>query len=179
MHPRETIEAFDRFLAIQGVRSELIVIGGAALSLLGIIERPTRDCDVLDPPVDARLDACSQEFARQRSAQGFPLAVDWLNHGPASLVQVLPVGWRQRVIPLFQGQALTLRTLGRSDLLATKVWALCDRGTDLADCIALAPTPDETTALRPWLIQQDLNPSWPEHVDAVVHDLMKRCGHGT
>ena len=178
MRPRETIEAFDRFLVTKATRGDLIVIGGTALALLGIIQRSTRDCDVLEPPVDAQLSECAQEFARQRSAKGFPLAGDWLNHGPASLVQVLPTGWRQRVVPLFQGQALTLRTLGRSDLLATKMWALCDRGTDLTDCIALAPTPEELRSLRPWLVEQDLNPSWPDHVDAVVNDLAQRCHHG-
>lgn len=162
----------------KAIRSDLIVIGGAALALLGIIQRPTRDCDVLDPPVDAQLDASAREFARQRSAQGFPLAEDWLNHGPSSLTQVLPLGWRQRVVPLFQGQALTLRTLGRSDLLGTKIWALCDRGTDLADCVALAPAPEERQDLRPWLVEQDLHPSWPDHVDAVMRDLVQRCHHG-
>ena len=43
MHPRETIEAFDRFLVARAARSDLIVIGGAALALLGIILRPTRN----------------------------------------------------------------------------------------------------------------------------------------
>lgn len=178
MHPRDTLEAFDRFLASHGIRADLVIIGGAALALLGVIDRPTRDCDVLEPLVDVVLADHARRFAAVRSAAGHPLAVDWLNHGPSSLVQVLPVGWRDRIDVLFTGQALTLRTLGHRDLLATKLWALCDRGTDLADCRAMGPTADDLIALRPWLADQDMYPHWQAHVDAVLADLARRCGHG-
>ena len=43
-HPRETLEAFDRFLADRTLRPDAVVIGGAALNLLGVISRPTKDC---------------------------------------------------------------------------------------------------------------------------------------
>lgn len=49
MPPRETIEAFDRFLVMKATRSNLMVIDGTALALLGIIQRSTRDWDVLNP----------------------------------------------------------------------------------------------------------------------------------
>ena len=98
MDPRTTIEAFDRFLAEQAYPCELIVIGGAALALLGIIRRPTRDCDVLDPLLESRLIAMSQEFAQRQTAIGVPLDQDWLNNGPVSLAAVLPSGWRSRVV---------------------------------------------------------------------------------
>ena len=42
MEPRQTIEAFDRYLVGLGLRFEAIVIGGSALGLMGIIQRPTR-----------------------------------------------------------------------------------------------------------------------------------------
>lgn len=51
VQPRQTIEAFDRYLVGLGLRFEAEVIGGAALNLLGVVDRLTRDCDVLEPTV--------------------------------------------------------------------------------------------------------------------------------
>jgi hypothetical protein len=79
---------------------------------------------------------------------------------------------------VFEGRALVLSTLGRADLLKTKLFALCDRGTDLPDCIALAPTAGELTDALIWLAEQDSNPEWPTHVKATIADLTRRLGHG-
>ena len=178
MDPRATIAAFDAFLASRSHRGDLTIVGGAALALLGVIRRATRDCDVLEPTLDPALLNLAQAFAHQQTAMGNPLAQDWLNNGPASLAAVLPSGWRDRLVVVYQGAALSLRALGRSDLLASKLWALCDRGTDLADCVALAPTAAELAALTPWLHRQDANPDWPAHVDATLADVARRCHHG-
>ncbi|TXD37904.1 hypothetical protein FRC96_08040 [Lujinxingia vulgaris] len=78
----------------------------------------------------------------------------------------------------FEGEALTLTTLGRADLLKTKLFELCDRGTDLADCIALAPTAEELDEAQPWLEEQDAHPQWSDHVRATLHDLRARLDHG-
>ena len=73
------------------------------------------------------------------------------------LDDVLPIGWRERAKRIFEGQALALSTLGRPDLLKSKLFALCDRGTDLPDGIALAPTAAELAERAPWLEVQDGN----------------------
>jgi hypothetical protein len=52
---------------------------------------------------------------------------------------------------VFSGAAITLRCLGREDLLRSKLSALCDRGIDLGDCVALAPTAGELRTIAPWL----------------------------
>jgi hypothetical protein len=54
----------------------------------------------------------------------------------------------------------------------------CDRGTDLPDCIALAPTSDEFDEAMPWLVEQDANTDWPAHVRATIANLQQRLGHG-
>jgi hypothetical protein len=46
------------------------------------------------------------------------------------------------------GKKLRLQTLGRKDLLRVKLFALCDRGIDLGDFLALAPTEEELALLR-------------------------------
>ena len=178
MRPRETIERFDRFLAEQGLRFEAIVVGGAALGLLGVVSRQTRDCDVLQPRVPEDIRAAAARFAARERAAGRDLQDDWLNDGPASLADVLPEGWQQRLQLVFRGQALVLHTLGRPDLLKAKLFALCDRATDLPDCVALAPTPEEFEEARPWLNEQDAHPEWTAHVDQVLADLARRLGHG-
>jgi hypothetical protein len=78
----------------------------------------------------------------------------------------------------FQGRAVVLRTLSRGDLLKTKLFALCDRGFDLQDCVAMQPSAEELANALPWLEQQDLNPDWPAHVRSTVEDLGQRLGHG-
>ena len=39
MRPRETLLAFDTYLADRGLRLDAVVVGGAALNLLGVISR--------------------------------------------------------------------------------------------------------------------------------------------
>lgn len=174
MDPSTTLRDFDTFLAERGMRFEAVVIGGAALGLLGVISRPTKDCDVLAPPLSAELRAAAVAFARSYRARGLELADDWLNNGPSSLADVLPSTWRDELEPLFDGQALVLRTLGRLDLLRSKLFALCDRALDLSDCVAMRPTPTELAQVRPWLEEQDANEQWPQHVANVLADLERR-----
>ena len=64
MYPRQTLEAFDHFLAARGLYLEAVVIGGAALELLGVISRPTKDCDILHPSLPAAILAAAREFAQ-------------------------------------------------------------------------------------------------------------------
>jgi hypothetical protein len=152
------------------------VIGGAALQLLGVIARPTQDCDVLDPELPAEVVAAAIEFAAAQRAVG--LSAKWLNNGPRSLARLLPAGWELRLRPLYRGRALELLTLDRLDLLRSKLFALVDRNIDLPDCIALSPTPEELAALLPWLDAQDGNERWPDYVRQVLAQLQRALGHG-
>lgn len=174
MLPLPTIQAFDAWLAERELGFEAIVIGGSALALLGVTRRTTRDLDVLHPIMPEPIARASREFATERRKEGDDLADDWLNNGPTQLGEVLPAGWQRRVQVIFTGTALTLETLGRSDLLKSKLFALCDRGTDLADCVALSPSDQELTDAEPWLAEQDANPMWPDHVRATLDDLRRR-----
>jgi hypothetical protein len=176
--PRPTIEAFDLHLAALELRLEAVVIGGSALALLGVTTRQTRDFDILAPRLPAAIAEAARDFARAQRRLGIELIDDWFNNGPVQLGEILPAGWQQRLQPAFEGRELVLRTLGRGDLLKTKLFALCDRGTDLPDCVALAPTADELDEAMPWLAEQDANTEWPEHVRATLADLKQRLGHG-
>lgn len=178
MKPSETIARFDAFLASEGLTLEAVVVGGTALALTGVISRETRDCDVLEPSLPEEVLSAARRFAALIRSEGGVLRDDWLNNGPASLASILPPEWRSRLQPAFKGKVIVLHTLAREDLLKTKLFALCDRGLDLQDCLALGPTADELAGALPWLEQQDLNPDWPAHVRATVADLGRRRGHG-
>jgi hypothetical protein len=174
---KEILQQFDEYLLKRGLRFEAVVIGGAALNLLGVISRPTNDCDVLCPEIPAKIADASHAFAADIRERGGLLQKDWLNNGPASLSYHLMGDWEQRIQPLFSGRSIQLRCLHRSDLLCAKLFALCDRGIDLGDCISLAPTRSELATVLPWLERQDANPDWPTHVRATFTDLARRLGH--
>ena len=178
MLPGPTIDAFDAHLFGLGLRFEGVVIGGSALALMGVIHRSTRDFDILVPVLPVAIANAARDFAKLQRAAGTTLSDDWLNNGPMQLGEVLPTGWRERVRRIFVGQALVLDTLGRSDLLRSKLFALCDRSTDLDDCVALGPTANELVECMPWLELQDGNELWPAHVRETLADLARRLGHG-
>ena len=178
MDPSTTIQAFDAFLARRTLTLDAVIVGGTALGLLGIVSRPTRDCDVLHPLIPLEVRQAAEDFAGEFRRAGEVLADDWLNNGPSSLVRDLPVGWEDRLRIAYRGKAVTLRTLSRLDLLRTKVFALCDRAIDLPDCLALRPTEAELEELRPWLEERDANPDWPAHARETLADLSRRLRHG-
>jgi hypothetical protein len=178
VRPREILSSFDVFLESRGLRLDAVVVGGAALNLLGVITRPTNDCDILYPDLTETIRQAAREFAAVMRERGEILADDWLNNGPASLAGQLPLDWKSRLQPAFSGAAISLHALGREDLLRSKLFALCDRAIDLPDCLALAPTADEIAAILPWLERQDTNPGWPAHARATMQDLARRLGHG-
>lgn len=176
MKPADIIPRFDAFLVARGLLLEAIATGGAALALLGIIHRQTRDFDLIEPDLSYEVLEAARAFAAERRDLGEALRDDWLNNGPASLGPLLPGGWRDRLQPIYLGMALRLWSLGRPELLLAKLWALCDRGLDLGDCLALQPSPAELAQAEDWIALQDLNPQWPAHVRGTLEDLARRLG---
>lgn len=173
------IEEFDQFLAKRGLSFEAVVIGGAALKLLGVIARETVDCDILDPKIPQEIMDASRDFADTQ-----PLLkrsdidrVNWLNNGPDSLLKYLPKGWRSRLQMAYNGEVLTLQTLGRIDLIATKLLAYCDRGQDKVDLIDLKVTKEEILKNLQWVEEYDNNPQWPQHVQQQLIELAKSLGY--
>jgi hypothetical protein len=127
MKPNLIVENFDLYLKSKNLSFSAVVIGGAALSILGVITRQTQDVDVLDP--------------------------------------------------LYIGEAIHFQTLGRIDLIGTKVLAYCDRGFDLQDCIDLKITKSELSEIIDWVKNYDANPDWPNYVDSQVRILAKKLGY--
>jgi len=178
MKPNEIVAEFDEFLRVNKTTFTGVAIGGAPLNLLGIISRETRNCDIIDPVIPKAIQDLALDFAKKNRGRGGNVRDDWFNNGPISLKEKLPDGWKKRLQLAFKGKALTLYTLGREDLLKTKLFALCDRGTDKIDCVAMHPTKEELKGAITWVKDQDGNPDWPKHVENVLADLAKDLGHG-
>ena len=163
----------DKELSRLGEKRSLIICGGGALIAMKIIERHTRDVDVIAPAIDSVLKKLAVEVGKE-----FGLSENWLNNGPSSLSRDLSTGWQQRTVPVFAGKALELRALGRRDLLATKLYALCDREDDLYDVLRLKPTREELDALFPWVLERDGSLYWPKRVEDCFSRLRGKLNNG-
>lgn len=171
----DVIEKFDQYLLQRNLRFHAVIIGGAALIAMGVINRKTKDIDCLFPEIPAEIKQASREFAIEYP--NFDLIDNWLNNGPSSLVNDLPGDWQDRLVTIYAGSSVVLQTLGRIDLLRTKLFALCDRLEDWPDCIALAPTAAELDTCLSWVADRDGNPYWAEHVKNTFIDLAERIGY--
>jgi len=177
----DALRALGDVLGARGHACELVLVGGAALLLRGAVSRPTRDGDVVGERLPdgsiGRLHSLPQEVARAALdvARAYGLADDWLNLGPASLLEgPLPEGFAGRLDPVAFG-ALRVWVAGREDLVALKLWAAADRwpapGRHLADLLALAPTAGELRRAASWTRLRDPSPGYAELLAAVLARL--------
>ncbi len=118
---------------------ELLVCGGSALNISGLVQRATNDVDVLahvkrDEKGKIQLikaDPLNPELitAAQKVARDFNLSDNWFNPGPAPAVDLgLPDGIMERVVTRRFGQRLTIHFLGRYDQIHFKLYAAVDQG---------------------------------------------------
>lgn len=175
----ELLAALGEQLAAAGERYDLVVVGGTALLALGLVERTTRDVDVValagpdgltsaDPLPPALASAC------ERVARDFGLPVDWLNAGPSDLLRFgLPAGFVDRTTERDFGPALTVRYASRFDQIHLKLYAMVDQGAGRheADLRALAPTPAELLQAARWTREHDPSPGFRQELLAALAHL--------
>jgi len=169
---RETLDVILAALAEQlrslDAQQEIVVIGGSALTALGLVKRATRDVDLLAIAEDGELHPAEPlpealRTARDRVARDFDLAENWLNGGPTDLLTWgLPVGFMTRVVTRHYGNALTVHFAGRVDQIHFKLFAMVDQagGRHEADLRALQPSKDELIAAARWSVTQDSSPGY-------------------
>jgi hypothetical protein len=143
----------------------LLICGGSALSLAGLVDRPTRDVDVLglvEGSLDARVLAELLPEAVSRAAQlvaaDLSLPEDWLNDSALAIHSLgLPPGILQRARPHQFGPCLTVHVIDRQDQVALKIYAALDgqKGQrHLQDLAALNPTRAEMEFAVRWLLER-------------------------
>jgi hypothetical protein len=166
-------------LTAAGERYELVVIGGSGLLALGIIERSTRDVDLLALRSGDKLDSAEPlpkklAAARARVARDFSLPADWLNPGPTDLLTLgLPDGFINRLERRNYGDSLSVYLASRYDQIHFKLYALVDQGPGKHedDLRALSPTEEELLAAAHWSRSHDPSEGYAQMLRGVLTHL--------
>lgn len=173
----EALAALGELLDRSGEPIELVVVGGTGLLALGIVDRTTRDVDVValrrgSELVDPKPLPDSLVRARNRVAQDFDLPEDWLNAAPADLLRFgLPQGFPERLVRRDYGPSLTVWLASRLDQIHLKLYALADHRPgskhDL-DLRALDPTREELLDAARWATTHDPSEAFREELLAAL-----------
>jgi hypothetical protein len=173
------LDLLGRVLQQRGLSYDLVAVGGSGLLLLGIIERPTRDLDVIalvqqgqlvraDPLPDA-LTAATRDVAVTLG-----IAADWIDPRPASLLDFgLPAGFADRMETRSFG-ALTIHVASRLDQTYFKVYAAADQGPSsrhFADLAALGPTSAELLDAARWARTHDPSEAFRSELIGLLQEL--------
>lgn len=166
-------------LAAAQERYELVVIGGSGLLALGIIERSTRDVDLLALRSGDKLDSAKPlpkklATARDRVARDFSLPSDWLNPGPTDLLTLgLPDGFIDRLERRNYGDSLSVYLASRYDQIHFKLYALVDQGPGKHedDLRTLSPTEEELLAAAHWSRSHDPSEGYAQMLRGVLTHL--------
>jgi hypothetical protein len=166
----DLLAALAEQLDLGGERYELVVVGGSGLLALGVVDRTTKDIDVVALREAESLRKAAPfpsglVDARDRVALDFGLAEDWLNPGPAGLMDFgLPEGFMQRTRAQVFGDALTVHFASRLDQIHFKLYALVDQGLGKheQDLRALEPTREELAQAARWTRTHDPSPGFHE-----------------
>ena len=175
------LAALGELLEAQGLRYELVVVGGASLQLRGVIARSTRDVDVIGERQASgevvKLLGLPTPLATAVADVGLTLGLGpgWLNLGPSGLIDLgLPAGFEDRLEAWRHG-GLAAWIAGPFDLACFKLYAAADRwpvrDRHLADLEALAPSAAELKAAATWARTHDPSPGFALNLAAVLVTL--------
>lgn len=157
------LNGLGELLEARGLSYRLAAVGGGAMLLLDLIARPTNDLDLVAQieagdavgvdPLPAALKEAITDVAR-----ALDLPANWLNPGPASLLDLgLPAGFVERGHTRHYG-GLDLLLADRLDQIHFKLYASVDQGPrskHFADLKALEPTRDELAMASRWARTHD------------------------
>lgn len=172
-YPYEQLEQALRLLngrlALAGApRFNLVVCGGAALLAAGLVQRTTRDVDVVALMDDAGVlvDPAPLPEILVRAvcevAENLGLPNDWLNNGPSEddggLFRMgLPEGFVRRLTWAAVGEKLKVGFISRYDQIHFKLYAAVDQpgSYHAADLRHLRPTDEELLEAAHWTRSHD------------------------
>jgi hypothetical protein len=163
---------------------ELLVCGGSALNILGLVQRTTDDVDILafvkrntqGSILFVKADPLSSELttAAKKVGRDFNLPENWLNPGPASAVDLgLPEKLMERVVTRYFGKRLIIHFMGRYDQIHFKLYASVDQGAGkhLDDLLALKPTTEEIEYAARWSMTHDVSEGYRQNVKSLLDHL--------
>jgi len=182
----EVFKALDQQIGIHGGSSiNLVVCGGTALAALGLLNRTTKDTDVLGIIEETGEEIKIlkiEEFpdwlaiAARKVARDFDLPDTWLNLGPAfQLESGLPEGFVKRLTKKNYGKYLNIYYISRIDQIHFKLYAAVDRNDyHTQDLFYLEPSEKELEEAAKWVLTQDVS----ETFKLLLKDFLKRSDYG-
>lgn len=159
----EALEMLGQLLHDRGHHYEVVAIGGGGLLLIGLIDRPTKDLDLVamragDALAPVGVLPAPLREAVEDVARVLELAPNWLNGGPDSLLRFgLPDGFLGRLEQRVFG-ALVISLASRFDQIHFKLYAAADDrpgGKHHVDLQRLQPTHAELRAAARWAQTHD------------------------
>lgn len=164
---------------------EMVVCGGAALNIIGYVQRTTEDVDIIafvDKNKDGKTILIKASplkpvlvEAAKKVQRDFNLKENWLNAGPASVMDFgLPEGLMSRVESRNYGKNLIIHFLTRYDQIHFKLYAAVDRGgKHVDDLLALRPTAEELEKAACWSMTHDISDGYK----TVLKSFLEQIGY--
>lgn len=157
----------------------IVICGGSALNVMGLVTRTTKDIDILGQLVDDEV--IEPNFpevfweAAETIAKEFDLDEKWINDEPALMVKTgLPEGLTDRLTIKTYGECLKAGFIGRIDQIHFKLWAAADRDErsyHVEDLQKLNPTSEEIKRAAKWCLQQDPSEGFRMVLTDMLHQL--------
>ena len=175
----EALLALGTLLEDRGHKYEIVAIGGGSLLLLGQIQRPTKDLDLVALVKEGQLISADPLpkillQAAEEVAQALELRKDWINPGPADLLKMgLPRGFMDRAHARHY-KGLTLHLADRLDQIFFKLYASVDQGPHskhFADLIALNPSGVELEQAKIWCKSHDVSEAFEVEINKAVESI--------
>jgi hypothetical protein len=184
----EALSALGALLHAAGERHAVVVVGGATLSLLGLVQRTTSDVDVIararrSPPdqlelIQAEPFPSSLQNAVRVVARDLRLDEHWMN-GEVGLQwsQGLPPWILEDITWMNYGGGLDVGLVGRRTLIALKLFAAVDGNSGerhIQDLTTLLPTDAELDEAMSWVRGQDAALEWVSLVGRTIEHVRKQ-----
>lgn len=183
--PERALRAVGELLEYADEQFDIVILGGSAMILRGLVHRVTTDVDILamaDRTAGVvhlhRPGALLPEAlhdAITRVGEDLGLRPDWMNTGPAGQWDTgLPPGLADR-LEWREFGGLHVGLVSRYDLIFFKLYAAADdvgpASVHYQDLLALHPSREELHQAAEWIRTQDNSPGFA----GVVHEVERRA----
>jgi hypothetical protein len=183
---KEALQLLNQILEHEGADPQwLVVSGGAALQATGVIQRATKDIDVMATRSEIYGDLSSAyplsvniKQAAKQVAELLSLPPNWINASAAFFqlpLENYPAYFWQDLSDVEYGSHLKISYLSRPGLITLKLYAALNRKEqrDLTDLEALAPNEQELHNATDWVFDQALDTN--AHTDLIT--ILQYLGH--
>lgn len=183
------LQRVGELLAARGERFRIVIVGGAALQLLGLVDRATTDVDII---AFAGTDAPSRKLERppdplpaslrraaETVASDLGLRTDWLNAQTAMQWDFGMPPHLDDEIRWYDFGGLEVGAVGRLGLIHLKLFAAVDggpAGVHFQDLLVLKPMEHELDLARRWVETQDASPDFARLLEEVVRRATRNPG---